>query len=161
MNNWTTQVDYTFVQLKENADPVKVGDKISSMMHKYKDETEFQFQPYLQPLDDIHLHSAGILYAEHFRTNNGKIVYTLMIIAIFILLIACFNFINLTTAGALARAKETGVQKVLGAKRSQLIGKFFSESFLLCSLSLSASCCLFSMNWQMRSLAKVYCLALK
>ena len=136
MNNWTTQVDYTFLQLKENADPVKVGDKISVMMHKYRDETEFQFRPYLQRLDDLHLQSAGILYAESFRTNSNKIIYTLMIIAIFILLIACFNFINLTTAGALGRAKETGVQKVLGARQSQLIGKFFSESFLLCSFSL-------------------------
>ena len=50
-----------------------------------------------------------------------------MVIAIFILLIACFNFINLNTAGALARAKETGVQKVLGARQSQLISKFFSR----------------------------------
>ncbi len=136
MNNWTTQVDYTFVQLKADADPVVAGDKISVMMHKYRDETEFQFRPYLQPLDDIHLGSADVQFAGYFRTNNSKIVYTLMVIAIFILLIACFNFINLTTAGALGRAKETGVQKVLGARRSQLIRKFFSESFLLCLFSL-------------------------
>jgi putative ABC transport system permease protein len=58
------------------------------------------------------------------------------VIALFILLIACFNFINLNTAGALARAKETGVQKVLGATRAQLISKFFSESFLLCAFSM-------------------------
>src|SRR5205085_8600322 len=56
----------------------------------------------------------------------------------FILLIACFNFINLTTAGALARAKETGVQKVLGARRFQLVGKFFTESAVLVSLSMTA-----------------------
>ncbi|MGZ8552833.1 MAG: ABC transporter permease [Chitinophagaceae bacterium] len=144
MNNWTTQVDYTFLQLKENADPAKVADKISVMMHKYRDETEFQFRPYLQAFDDIHLQSAGILYAESFRTNNHKIIYTLVIIAVFILLIACFNFINLTTAGALGRAKEAGVQKVLGARQSQLVGKFFSESFLLCLLSLVAAVLLVS-----------------
>jgi len=136
MNNWTTQVDYTFLQLKENTDPVKTGDKVSTLMHKYRDEAEFQFRPYLQPLDDIHLRSANILYADSFRTNSYRIIYTLMIIAGFILLIACFNFINLTTAGALSRAKETGVQKVLGASYTQLILKFFSESFLLCGFSL-------------------------
>ena len=106
-------------------------------MHKYRDETEFAYRIFLQPLDDIHLHSSDILYAEQFHTNSSKIVYTLLIIAAFILLIACFNFINLTTAGALGRAKETGVQKVLGANQSQLVRKFFGESFLLCLISLA------------------------
>ena len=136
MNNWTTQVVFTFLQLKENADPVKVGQTISVLMHKYRDETEFQFRPFLQRLDDVHLGSAGINYADQFRTNNTTIIYSLLATAIFILLIACFNFINLITAGSLARAKETGVQKVLGARQSQLVGKFFTEAFLLCLLSL-------------------------
>ena len=136
MNNWTTQVVFTFLQLKEGADPGKVGEKISALMHKYKDETEFQFRPFLQSLDDIHLGSTGINYADQFRTNNSRIIYSLLATAAFILLIACFNFINLITAGSLARAKETGVQKVLGARQSQLVGKFFSESFLLCLVSL-------------------------
>jgi putative ABC transport system permease protein len=139
MNSWTTNVAYTFVQLKPNADPVAAGNKISSLLHSHFAEKEFQYRTYLQPLDDIHLKSADILYTEHFHTNSGKIIYTLLIIAGFILLIACFNFINLTTAGALARAKETGVQKVLGASQSQLIKKFFSESFLFCTVSLAAA----------------------
>jgi putative ABC transport system permease protein len=136
MNTWTTNVNYTFVQLRPNADAAKVGNKISSLLHVHFPEKEFQYRTYLQPLDDIHLKSADILYAEQFRTNSGKIIYTLLVIAGFILLIACFNFINLTTAGALGRAKETGVQKVLGAKQSQLIKKFFGESFLLCTIAL-------------------------
>jgi putative ABC transport system permease protein len=137
MNTWTTQVACTFVQLKGNTDAAKVSGKISALMHQHFAETEFQYRPYLQPLDEIHLNSADIMYSEQFRTNSSKIVYTLLVIAAFILLIACFNFINLTTAGALGRAKETGVQKVLGARQSQLIRKFFSESFFLCSLSLT------------------------
>ena len=136
MNSWTTNVAYTFVQLKPNADATKSGNKISALLHAHFPEKEFQYSTYLQPLKDIHLKSADILYAEYFRTNSGKIISTLMIIACFILLIACFNFINLTTAGALSRAKETGVQKVLGASYTQLILKFFSESFLLCGFSL-------------------------
>jgi hypothetical protein len=59
MNNWTTQVVFTFLQLKKNADPTKVAEKISALMHKNKDETEFQFRPFLQSLDDIHLGSTG------------------------------------------------------------------------------------------------------
>ena len=136
MNSWTTNVAYTFVQLTPNADATKAGTKISALLHEHFPEKEFQYNTYLQPLKDIHLKSADILYAEYFRTNSGKIISTLMIIACFILLIACFNFINLTTAGALGRAKETGIQKVLGARKSQLIKKFLAESFVLCTIAL-------------------------
>jgi len=137
MTNQTTNVVYSFVRLKENSKSEKVGEKISDLEHRYRDETEFAYRIFLQPLDDIHLHSSDIQYAEQFHTNSSKIVYTLLIIAAFILLIACFNFINLTTAGALGRAKETGVQKVLGANQWQLVRKFFGESFLLCFISLA------------------------
>src|SRR5207237_1413362 len=68
---------------------------------------------------------------------SSKIIYTLLTIGIFILLIASFNFINLSTAGALGRAKETGVQKVLGAQQFQLVIKFLSESFLMCFVSFA------------------------
>jgi len=136
INNWSTQVCFSFVQLKGGADAAATGVKTSALLHAHFPEKEFQYRCYLQPLDEIHLGSADIVYAKDFRTNSGKIVYTLLIVAVFILLIACFNFINLTTAGALGRAKETGVQKVLGATQWQLIRKFFSESLLLCSISL-------------------------
>jgi len=135
MNSWSTQVQYTFVQLKDHTDIIKEGDKISQLMHNNFPEKEFKYRTFLQPLDDIHLHSEHIVYADFFRTNSSTIIYTLVIIAAFILLIASFNFINLSTAGALSRAKETGVQKVLGARQIQLIEKFFSESFLMCLLS--------------------------
>jgi putative ABC transport system permease protein len=139
MDNWLTQVDFTFVKLAPNADPIETGKSISALLHRHLPEREYEYTPYLQPLDDIHLHSAHILYGETFRSNNGTIVYSLLAVAAFILLIACFNFINLSTAGALARAKETGVHKVLGATRLQLIRKSFVESFLLCSISLAAA----------------------
>ncbi|MEP6844582.1 MAG: ABC transporter permease [Panacibacter sp.] len=139
MDNWNSMPDYTFVQLKENASAANVGDKISTLMHKYRSDDGFSYKPYLQPLDEIHLHSADVQYAEQFQTNSSMIIYMLLIIAAFILLIACFNFINLTTAGALGRAKETGVQKVLGAGQWQLVRKFFTESFLLCALALVIS----------------------
>lgn len=139
MNNSTTNVNYTFVQLAGNTNAAKVGDNISAIQHQHRDETEFSYRLYLQALDDIHLHSSDILYAEQFHTNSSKIVYTLLIIAGLILLIACFNFINLTTAGALGRAKETGVQKVLGASQSQLVKKFFSESFTLCLVAFAVA----------------------
>ena len=142
MNSWNAQVSFTFVQLKEHTDAIQTGNKISSLLHAHFPEKEFEYKTYLQSLNDIHLHSGDILYADQFHTGSNTIVYTLILVAIFIVLIASFNFINLTTAGALGRAKETGVQKVLGAKQGQLIRKFLSESFVLCLFSLLLSCLL-------------------
>src|SRR4030095_10551787 len=136
MDNWTTQVNFTFVRLKENANALQTGDKVNKLMHNYRKDDEFQYRAFLQPLDNIYLDSEDIAFAGYFRTNSKNIVITLLVIAAFILFIACFNFINLSTAGAISRAKETGVQKVLGAREFQLIVKFFSESFLLCSIAL-------------------------
>jgi putative ABC transport system permease protein len=142
MNSWNAQVSFTFVQLKEHTDAIQTGNQISSLLHAHFPEKEFEYKTYLQSLNDIHLHSGDILYADQFHTGSNTIVYTLILIAIFIVLIASFNFINLTTAGALGRAKETGVQKVLGAKQGQLIRKFLSESFVVCLFSLLLSCLL-------------------
>jgi len=136
MNNWLTQVDYTFVQLAPNSNAVAVGQKINTVLTTNLPEKKDEYTAYLQPLDDIHLNSGDVLFSEQFISNSSKLVYTLLTIAGFILLIACFNFINLTTAAALNRAKETGVEKVLGARRIQLIMKFFSESFSLCTFSM-------------------------
>ena len=139
MNNWMTQVDYSFVKLKTKSDPSIVSGKIVSLLHTNVPEHASEYTPYLQPLDKIHLYSTDILFAEYFKSNSNKIVFSLLVIAGIILLIACFNFINLTTAGALGRAKETGVQKILGANKGQLIRKFFGESFMLCAFAIFLS----------------------
>ena len=139
MNNWTAQVCFTFIQTKNYIDKISTGNKISAFLHRYFPEKEFSYRNFLQPLDEIHLKSSNIRFADAFRSGNSTIVYTLFAIAIFILIIACFNFINLTTAGALARAKSTGVQKVLGARQYQLIRSFFTESFLLCTLAMAVA----------------------
>ena len=89
----------------------------------------------LQPLTSIHLHSKQLLYDVE---GQGDIAYVRMfsIIALFILLVACVNFMNLATARSARRAKEVGIRKVIGAKRRQLVGQFLSESLLITSLAL-------------------------
>ncbi|MEP7323466.1 MAG: ABC transporter permease [Saprospiraceae bacterium] len=139
MNNWLTQVDYAFVKLVPGSDPVSTGTKLAEILHTNLPERKFEYLPYLQPLKDIHLRSSKILYGEAFKTNSQRVVITLLTVAFIILLIACFNFINLSTAGALGRAKETGIQKVLGARQNQLVLKFFGESFVICSFAFLVS----------------------
>lgn len=85
------------------------------------------------PLTDIHLHSH--LDSEIEANGDIKYVYTYIIIALFILVIACINFMNLSTARSMKRAKEVGVRKVMGAFRSSLIRQFITESVLLALVS--------------------------
>ncbi|OOG76377.1 ABC transporter permease [Algoriphagus sp. A40] len=85
---------------------------------------------YLQPLEEIHLHSAAIESDSPFR-NDIKIVWVFGTVALFILMLASINFVNLSTAKSANRAKEVGLRKVVGSSRGHLIFQFLSESMLL------------------------------
>lgn len=89
----------------------------------------------LQPFTDMHMNTElppqnGLLHA-----SNPMYSYILSGIALFVLLIACINFVNLTVARSVKRAKEIGIRKVIGGDRKQLIGQFMGESFLLCAIA--------------------------
>jgi putative ABC transport system permease protein len=94
---------------------------------------KFQMYPtlLLEPLRDVYLYSTR----DGSKTGNIKNVYVFSIIAVFILLIACINFINLTTARSAERAKEVGIRKVVGALKSQLARQFAGESVLICIIA--------------------------
>src|SRR4029078_11818087 len=83
----------------------------------------------LQPITTVHLYSAGV--SSRLTTlSDIKYVYIFSIIALFIMILACVNFMNLSTARASKRAKEVGIRKVLGSEKIQLIGQFFAETML-------------------------------
>jgi len=92
------------------------------------------YQYHLQPLNDIHLKS----HLRYDAQNNGSLarVNIFSIVAIIVLLLACINYINLTTAGAVRRAKETSVRKVIGASRWQLVRQFFFETLIICTIAV-------------------------
>ena len=109
-----------------------VGPQLLSIIHLNIDQLEKSgnyFRLNLTPLLDIHLHSAR--EAELGMNGNIQIVYIFSAIAIFILLIACVNFMNLSTARSSNRAREVGVRKVLGSPRKYLIAQFLSESVMV------------------------------
>ena len=142
---WSNIGSYTYLlQLNKNADPKKLEAKFPQLVAKYvvpeiqhdmgvslaeaqKSVNTFVFS--LQPLTDIHLHSNTKYELE----PNGDIqyVYIFSALAIFILLLACVNFTNLSTARAVKRAREVGIRKVLGSVKKQLIFQFLTESVLL------------------------------
>ncbi len=129
-SNWTASHSYTYVKLKANQNLATVNDKFAGYIDKYGTENTKNKQAFsLFPVKDIHLESEmGI---EQKPTVSWDRIYLFIGIAIITLLIACINFINLTTASSLTRAKEVGVRKVLGAGKGSLIGQFLGESVLL------------------------------
>ncbi len=128
--NWTASHSYTYVKLKANQNLAAVNEKFAAYIDKYGTENTKSKQAFsLFPVKDIHLESEmGI---EQKPTVSWDRIYLFIGIAIITLLIACINFINLTTASSLTRAKEVGVRKVLGAGKGALVGQFLGESVLL------------------------------
>ncbi|HEU4471077.1 MAG TPA: FtsX-like permease family protein [Flavisolibacter sp.] len=138
MEKWTWTQFYTYVKLKPGANPYLLQEKFQQHVKKAIYPTLKQegntFLPFLQSLRDIHLRSADFIYDNAVRGNHSY-VQGLIIIAVFVLVIACFNFVNLATARSFRRAKEIGVRKVVGAERRQLIVQFICETVLLSVLA--------------------------
>jgi len=134
-NNWITQVDYTYLLLKPNANYKELEKKFSSLIKQHLPTKADQYKLYLQPLDDIYLGSSALLFTRGTRQGNGSYVKILLFAAILILLIASFNFMNLTSARALKKAKEVGVRKTFGAQKLQIIKQFLFESLLITTLA--------------------------
>lgn len=111
-----------------------VENKLQKKIYESLPEWEKDARSYtIQPLPDIHLHSN--LTSEWKSNSRYEYVVIFILIAVFILLIACVNFINLSTSRAMRRAKEVGVRKVMGASRKMLIIQFLGESFLTTFIS--------------------------
>lgn len=127
---------YTYLVLPEGIDYEAFARRISEFMDTYQQLTPDQprNQLVLQPLTSIHLHSNRGLEVE--ANGNMNTVYIMSAIAFFILIIACINFMNLTTAQSLKRAREVGVRKVVGSKKMQLVAQFLSESVVISFIAL-------------------------
>lgn len=135
-DSWDGYNYYTYVLLDKNADLSQVNKKIPALCRKYLgEETQLRFN--LQAIKDIHLYSDFTFEPQ--VHGSAKAVKFLSIISIFILLIAWVNYINLSTAKAVERAKEVGLRKVVGAQQKQLIGQFFIESVIINSLGALAA----------------------
>ncbi len=136
-SEWTNHNFLTYLLLKPNANAKRLEEKLPAFMQKYHGQQMRELQMYetlfLEPLRDVYLKSTHteVFPATILTTGNINNVYIFSIIGIFILLIACINFINLTTARSAERAKEVGIRKMAGALRFQLTKQFISESIII------------------------------
>jgi putative ABC transport system permease protein len=138
-NNWATNnVFFTYIKLKKGVDPMQFQKKLKPFFERRAGAdlklAGFSKSLLLQPLESIYLRSS----IGNELQANGNMLYLYMLgsIAIFILVIACINFMNLSTARSEKRAREVGVRKVMGAGRRSLIFQFLGESFFICSIAL-------------------------
>ncbi|MEO6979457.1 MAG: FtsX-like permease family protein, partial [Mucilaginibacter sp.] len=140
--DWGNQGPSTFIMLRPDANSATVAKKITRFLDKYtatdRKTSTFIIDFDLQPYADRYLRGT---FDEKGNVSGGRIEYVNLfsIVAIFILLIACINFMNLTTARSIKRAREIGVRKVVGALRSSLIKQFISESLLIATLAVGIS----------------------
>jgi len=135
LENWGSNNFHTYVLTPQGYDIADLETQIPDFLVRHIDEDANDWTAFpIQKLTDIHLTSNR----DNEQQANGSIttVYTFSAIAFFILLIACFNFMNLSTARSAQRAREVGMRKVMGADREQLIGQFLGESVLLGLLAM-------------------------
>jgi putative ABC transport system permease protein len=153
--SWLSHNFSTYIVLKEGADPKKLEAQFEPFISKYVGPQAQSFlnttyedlkkggsyiKYSLMPLTQIYLHSNKV--AEIGQRGNIQYIYIFSAIALFILLIACVNFMNLSTARSSNRAKEVGVRKVLGSQRGNLITQFLTESIFISFLSLVLALCI-------------------
>lgn len=139
-DEWGVSNYWTYIQVSENFSPDEFKEKSPQFVEKYiGKESRYVYKTSypLQPLTRIHLHSN--LRGEIGTNSSMGTIYIFSAIALFILLIACLNYINLSTARYAIRAKEVGLRKVIGATRPQLIKQFLGETFLFSFVALPLS----------------------
>ena len=138
MDNWGWQNFMVYFLFPDHFSKTVVEAKCNSLMKTVKDPNNLPSEYSLQPLNDIHL------YSSHFKTDiqpQNSILYVLIFsaIAFLVLLISCFNYINLFTASASRRVVEIGMRKACGASRKQLAAQYIFESFVMVAVSFILS----------------------
>jgi putative ABC transport system permease protein len=135
-NNWNDNSFEVFVQLSPNADFEKVSAKIKGLERKFVNPDRLKYNPelFVHPMSNWHLYS-NFENRKIAASEQLKLVWFYATIGLFVLLLACINFMNLSTARSEKRAKEVGIRKAIGSERGQLITQFFCESLLTAGLS--------------------------
>lgn len=139
LNNWITQVTYTYLVLRPGADREALEARLPAFIERNLPQRADEYHLYLQPLQDVYLGSADLRFTRGLRLGNRGFVAAFSIVALLLVLIACINVTNLSTARALERAREVGVRKSLGARPAHLVQQFMTEALLLGGVSTAVA----------------------
>jgi len=138
MNNWGGNWMVTYLELSKNADVASLEKRFPDFLKRNMKEGGWKFyELFLQPLKEVHSNSMNITHDyQNYQKFDKNYTYVFSIIAFIVLLIACINFMNLSTARSAGRAKEIGIRKASGSGRFQLGLQFLGESVMLCFFAL-------------------------
>ena len=132
--NWRRIMYYTYIQLKEGISFKDLDPKIANVVIEHFPQSNSKI--FLQPLSKVHLYSDYVWDLDNYNKGNVNIISYISLTALLILVIACINFINLSTARSSIRAREVGMRKITGAYRRDIIKQFLGESLLLSVIAL-------------------------
>lgn len=140
ISSWVWQDFYNYVKVhpgtKMDVFQNKLASYIEQHAHPQTKERGFYYYPVLQPLTEIHLHSSQLSNDSAVR-GNGRYVNGLAVVGLFLLLIGCINFINMSTARSSKRANEVGIRKATGAQRNQLQKQFLTEATVTVGVAMA------------------------
>jgi len=139
-SNWGLLGCYAYILLPSGYDAEGLQSKLPEFMDRHvgsRKHSKTSLSIFIEPLKDIYLRSTRSGFEEKGNLSN---IYVFIAIGVFVLGIACINFVNLITSRSVERAKEVGIRKVIGSSRLQLIAQFMSESFLLCFCAFLIAC---------------------
>ena len=140
MRDWESDNFVTYLLLEDGASLASVQEKMDALIAANAPEEVVETRrAYLQPMSDIHFGSAHIEFDENAGRSSRGTVFMLALIAFLILAIACINYVNISTAASIRRAREVGLRKVVGAYRGQLVKQFLSEAFAVALIAFVVS----------------------
>ncbi|MCB0641252.1 MAG: ABC transporter permease [Phaeodactylibacter sp.] len=134
---WSNCSFETFLLLHPNADLNALELSMNQVLDEAVKKEDQWFSFWLQPLEEVHLYSKGVAdFGYSSRMGEIKQVQIMIVLALSVLLLACFNYINMTTARSQQRLREVGINKTLGASRGQMVRRFFVETGILVALAM-------------------------
>ena len=142
---WSNASYETFLLLRPGFDLADIDTKIQAVLDKAVTPENQWFSLWVQPLTDIHLYSSNITSGYASRIGDARQVRLMAMLALVVLLLACFNYINLTTARSQQRLREVGISKEIGASTRHMVGRFLAETALLTGLAVVLSVGLLTM----------------
>lgn len=135
INNWLAQTVYTYLEMTPGFDQSGFETRMNETLYENLPQREEEYELALQPFTDVYLGSTHMNGSRDVKLGSYELLKIFGAIAAFILIIACLNYINISTSKAAKRAQEIGVRKVLGATKRQLTIQFIGDAFVLCLIS--------------------------